>query len=82
MSPASLIDVLQKVIDRQGAMLVAARADEEERALNRRLREEQDEAYQTALLADQVTCQKASRTLSHDPYIHDFCSPNGLVVHE
>lgn len=52
--PSELMAILQRVLEEQGAMLVAARADEEERLLNRRLREEQDAAYQAALLEDQV----------------------------
>lgn len=52
-SPDFLISQLQKVIDEQGAMLVAARVEAEELLVSRRLREEQDAAYQAALLADQ-----------------------------
>lgn len=50
---ADLVSVLQKVVEEQGTALVAARIEEEERQMNRRLREEQDAAYQAALQADQ-----------------------------
>ena len=49
-----LVNTLQRVVEEQGAVLVASRVEEEERQLNRRLREEQDAAYQVALQADQV----------------------------
>lgn len=52
-SGPSLISALQKVLEEQGASLVAARMEEEERQLNRRLRDEQDAAYRAALQADQ-----------------------------
>eukprot|EP00250_Pteridium_aquilinum_P008353 c17879_g1_i1 orf=423-1907(+) len=52
-SDANLLSALQKVLEEQGASLVAARIEEEERQLNRRLRDEQDAAYQAALQADQ-----------------------------
>lgn len=51
-SSADLVSALRKVVEEQGAALVAARIEEEERQLNRRLREEQDVAYQAALQAD------------------------------
>ena len=46
--------VLLRVVDEHGAMMVAARTEAEEREHNRRLREEQDQAYREALQADQV----------------------------
>lgn len=49
-----LMSTLQRVVEEQGSVLVASRVEEEERQLNRRLREEQDAAYQAALQADQV----------------------------
>ncbi|KAH8941562.1 hypothetical protein BDL97_14G048300 [Sphagnum fallax] len=52
-SAAELVSILQRVVEEQGVALVAARVEEEERQLNRRLREEQDAAYQAALQADQ-----------------------------
>jgi hypothetical protein len=56
-SAAELVSILQRVVEEQGVALVAARVEEEERQLNRRLREEQDAAYQAALQADQVALQ-------------------------
>jgi FAS-associated factor 2 len=53
-SAAELVSILQKVVEEQGAVLVASRVEEEERQTNRRLREEQDAAFQAALQADQV----------------------------
>eukprot|EP00245_Coleochaete_scutata_P007812 TRINITY_DN23582_c0_g1_i1.p1 TRINITY_DN23582_c0_g1~~TRINITY_DN23582_c0_g1_i1.p1 ORF type:complete len:513 (-),score=117.01 TRINITY_DN23582_c0_g1_i1:700-2238(-) len=52
-TPEELVEVLRRVLEEQGPMLVAQRMEMEERALSRRLREEQDAAYQAALLADQ-----------------------------
>lgn len=52
-SAANLISAVTKVLEEQGASLVAARIEEEERQVNRRLRDEQDAAYQAALQADQ-----------------------------
>lgn len=48
------MNTLQRVVEEQGAALVALRVEEEERQLNRRLREEQDAAYEAALQEDQV----------------------------
>ncbi len=59
-SAAELVSILQRVVEEQGVALVAARVEEEERQLNRRLREEQDAAYQAALQADQVAVQFCS----------------------
>lgn len=59
-SAAELVSILQRVVEEQGVALVAARVEEEERQLNRRLREEQDAAYQAALQADQVALQFCS----------------------
>lgn len=53
-SAEELVNTLQRVVEEQGAVLVASRVEEEERQLTRRLREEQDAAYQAALQADQV----------------------------
>ncbi|XP_024527752.1 plant UBX domain-containing protein 10 [Selaginella moellendorffii] len=52
-SPETLLSLLQRVLEEQGAALVAMRVEDEERRRNRQLREEQDAAYQAALLADQ-----------------------------
>eukprot|EP00252_Welwitschia_mirabilis_P025066 TRINITY_DN7693_c0_g2_i1.p1 TRINITY_DN7693_c0_g2~~TRINITY_DN7693_c0_g2_i1.p1 ORF type:complete len:495 (+),score=96.03 TRINITY_DN7693_c0_g2_i1:330-1814(+) len=57
-SPAELLSLLQRVIEESGATLVAARIEEEERRHNRRLREEQDAAYQAALEADRAREQE------------------------
>ena len=54
-SAAELVSILQRVVEEQGAVLVASRVEEEERQLNRRLREEQDAAFQAGLQADQVS---------------------------
>jgi hypothetical protein len=59
-SAAELVSILQRVVQEQGVALVAARVEEEERQLNRRLREEQDAAYQAALQADQIALQFCS----------------------
>lgn len=53
-SAEELMSTLQRVVEEQGSVLVASRVEEEERQLNRRLREEQDAAYQAGLQADQV----------------------------
>lgn len=53
-SAEELLSTLQRVVEEQGSVLVASRVEEEERQLNRRLREEQDAAYQAGLQADQV----------------------------
>ncbi|CAI5513418.1 unnamed protein product [Closterium sp. Naga37s-1] len=52
-SAGELRAALERAVEDHGAVLVAARADAEERALTRRLREEQDAAFHAALLADQ-----------------------------
>ncbi|KAG0566620.1 hypothetical protein M758_7G066100 [Ceratodon purpureus] len=52
-SAEELLSTLQRVVEEQGSVLVASRVEEEERQLNRRLREEQDAAYQAGLQADQ-----------------------------
>ncbi|KAJ7534479.1 hypothetical protein O6H91_13G096400 [Diphasiastrum complanatum] len=57
-SASELLAILQRVVEEQGSILVAARADQEERTLNRRLREEQDVAYRAALQADQEREQR------------------------
>jgi hypothetical protein len=46
--------MLQKVIEEQSALLIANRQEQETRELNCRLRQEQDDAYQLGLQADQV----------------------------
>ncbi|KAJ7567768.1 hypothetical protein O6H91_01G006300 [Diphasiastrum complanatum] len=57
-SAAELLAILQRVVEEQGSVLAAARADQEERTLNRLLREEQDAAYRAALQADQEREQR------------------------
>jgi FAS-associated factor 2 len=54
-SSEALLERLARVVEEQGAVLVAAQADEEERTLNRRLREEQDAAYEASVQADRVS---------------------------
>lgn len=54
-SPAELVEILQKTMEEQGLAFGSARAKEEEkRRANQRLREEQDAAYFAALHIDQV----------------------------
>lgn len=53
-SAGELLTLLQNVVEEQSATLIARRQEQEERDLNCRLREEQDEAYRVGLLADQV----------------------------
>lgn len=48
-----MLEMLVRANEEQGAMLVALRAEEEERVRNRQLREEQDAAYLASLEADQ-----------------------------
>mmetsp|Transcript_787 Transcript_787/g.4905 ORF Transcript_787/g.4905 Transcript_787/m.4905 type:complete len:333 (-) Transcript_787:1448-2446(-) len=48
----TMLDMLVRANEEQGAMLVALRAEEEERMRNRQLREEQDAAYLASLEAD------------------------------
>lgn len=58
-SPASLIRRMESVIARVGPSLNALRMEREQRELERRLRQEQDKAYQSSLLADQEKERKA-----------------------
>lgn len=53
-SAEELVNTLQRVVEEQGEYLLQSRVEEEERQVNRRLREEQDAAYQAALQQDQV----------------------------
>uniref|UniRef100_A0A0D6QSY1 UBX domain-containing protein n=1 Tax=Araucaria cunninghamii TaxID=56994 RepID=A0A0D6QSY1_ARACU len=53
-SPDEFVAILQRVVEESGSVLTAARLEEEERRHNRRLREEQDAAYQAALEHDQA----------------------------
>lgn len=46
--------MLQKVIEEQSALLISNRQEQETREFNCRLRQEQDDAYQLGLQADQV----------------------------
>ncbi|XP_052175842.1 plant UBX domain-containing protein 10-like [Diospyros lotus] len=53
-SPAELVEILQRTLDEQGLAFGSGRAREEERTrVDRRLRQEQDAAYLSALQADQ-----------------------------
>nr|XP_027125703.1 plant UBX domain-containing protein 10-like isoform X2 [Coffea arabica] len=53
-SPAELVEILQRTMEEQGLAFDSARANEEEkRRADRKLREEQDVAYVTALQRDQ-----------------------------
>ncbi|KAL9239614.1 hypothetical protein vseg_013922 [Gypsophila vaccaria] len=53
-SPAELVEILQRTLEEQGVAFGSSRArDEETRGLDRRLREEQDAAYLAALKLDQ-----------------------------
>ncbi|KAK9806360.1 hypothetical protein WJX72_011391 [[Myrmecia] bisecta] len=52
-SPTELIDHLFRAVNDHGAYLVAEQAEQQERAYNRQLREEQDAEYQRSLQADQ-----------------------------
>lgn len=58
-TPASLIRRMESVIARVGPSLNALRMEREQRELERRLRQEQDNAYQSSLLADQEKERKA-----------------------
>jgi len=49
---------LINIMETQGPQLVALRAEAEERLMDRRIREEQDSAYQEALLQDQLREQQ------------------------
>ena len=53
LSQGSLVELLERVLESHGPMLVAARAEQEERAFNRRIREEQEQAFAEALAEDQ-----------------------------
>ncbi|KAK3236372.1 hypothetical protein CYMTET_53484 [Cymbomonas tetramitiformis] len=53
MNAERLLTLLAQVLETQGPEMVAARADEEERDANRRLRAEQDADYEASLAADQ-----------------------------
>lgn len=58
--PASMIRRMESVITRVGPSLNALRMEREQRELERRLRQEQDHAYQSSLLADQEKERKAA----------------------
>lgn len=53
-----LIHRLRTIMDDNESVLVAARADREERNFNQSLRQQQDEAYQASLLVDQEKARK------------------------
>lgn len=54
-SPAELVEILQRTLEEQGVAFGSDRAKKEEKILaDRRLREEQDAAYLAALQIDRV----------------------------
>ena len=53
LSPESTIQLLQRILDDHGPMLVAARAEQQEREYNRLIREEQEAAFAESLAEDQ-----------------------------
>lgn len=57
MSPAELVEILQRTMEEQGSAFgggVKAREEEERRRVDRRTREEQDNAYLASLQKDQA----------------------------
>lgn len=59
MATEELLARLATVMEHYGTFLAAARAEREERNLNRRIRQEQDEAFLASLAADQEKERKA-----------------------
>jgi FAS-associated factor 2 len=57
-SKEDLMNWLINIMETQGPQLVALRAESEERLMDRRIREEQDAAYQESLLQDQIREQQ------------------------
>lgn len=53
-SPEALLAALRHAVDRHGSHLAVEQADHNQRDYDRRLREEQDQAYQASLQADQA----------------------------
>lgn len=53
-----LIQRLQTIMEDNESAIIAARADREERSFNQSLRQQQDEAYQASLRADQEKARK------------------------
>lgn len=54
-SPAELVEILQRTVEEQGLAFGSARAKLEEKMIaDRRLREEQDAAYMASLQIDKV----------------------------
>mmetsp|Transcript_39748 Transcript_39748/g.124867 ORF Transcript_39748/g.124867 Transcript_39748/m.124867 type:complete len:418 (+) Transcript_39748:99-1352(+) len=58
-SREALMNWLMNIMETQGPQLVAQRAEAEERAMDRRIREEQDLAFQQSLLEDQLREREA-----------------------
>lgn len=64
-SPAELVEILQRTLEEQGLAFGSGRAKQEEkRRADRRLREEQDAAYLAALKIDQVQIM-GNKTMKH-----------------
>ena len=53
LSPENTLDLLGKVLEDHGPILIAAKAEQDERNFNRRIREEQEAAFAEALAEDQ-----------------------------
>lgn len=53
-SAGELLSILRKVIEEHSAALLAGQVEQDKRETNRRLRDEQDEAYVVGLQKDQV----------------------------
>jgi FAS-associated factor 2 len=64
--PATLIQRLDRTIQRHGAVMNRMKMERDQRDMERRLREEQDKAYQESLKADQekVSRQKPSKMMN------------------
>jgi len=91
-SPAELVEILQRTLDEQGVAFGSGRAKEEEkRRADRQLKEEQDAAYLAALRIDQVWISNfylLLRTTHHVPPLLDQISllertdvDNDLLIH-
>ncbi|KAK6148341.1 hypothetical protein DH2020_019253 [Rehmannia glutinosa] len=68
MSPAELVEILQRTLEEQGVAFGSGRSNQEEkRRADRRLREEQDVAYVTALQKDQEKERLQKKSSSEVP---------------
>lgn len=64
-SPAELVEILQRTMEEQGLAFGSARAKQEEKIrADRRLREEQDAAYLASLQIDKV-CELRAYMILH-----------------